>query len=366
MSALCSGGTSRHGGGSEIDGEARCDSMILNESGARPASQDAAVNETGEPGDDRLPDRVMPAGKDRPENKTGPAVEAGNGRKGRNRRTVTALVTAGLFVLLAFAAFYSGLVVRRYRTGTDKLEPGRNVRIVLITDLHSCIYGENQERLLGLIKKQEPDIIALAGDIADDKAPLTGTKMFLAGISDIAPVFYVSGNHECWSYRLDKIKEMIRGYGVTVLEHNWTTVTVDGARLIICGVDDPDIKLINDIGYDWEQEMHRAFDGLADEPGYKILLSHRPELVDIYREFSFDLVLSGHSHGGQVRIPLILNGLYAPDQGWFPKYAGGIYRHGSMTHVVSRGVSYNPRLPRVFNPPEVVVIDINGEDPVQH
>lgn len=337
--------------------------MILNESGARPASQDAAVNETGEPGDDRLPDRVMPAGKDRPENKTGPAVEAGNGRKGRNRRTVTALVTAGLFVLLAFAAFYRGLVVRRYNITTEKLGPGQNVRIVLIADLHSSIYGENQQDLVDLVKKQEPDLIALTGDIADDKVPHAGTEMFLAGIRGTAPVFYVTGNHECWTFRVDEIKDMIRGYGVTVLEQSWTALTVNGAELIICGVDDPYIELIDDDDRSWEQMMHDAFDGLDDVPGYRILLAHRPERFRTYQRFGFDLVLSGHAHGGQVRIPFILNGLYAPGQGWFPRYAGGVYRHGDMMQVVSRGLSYNEKLPRIFNPPEVVVIDIYGDSP---
>ena len=278
----------------------------------------------------------------------------------KNARWAVILLCAGLFVLLAIAAFYDGLVVRRYRIGTDKLDPGQTVRIVLIADLHSCVYGENQKDIVSLIKKQEPDLVVLAGDIVDDRAPLAGAELFAANIRGIAPVFYVSGNHECWYDDIDKIKNMMRRYGATVLEHSTDMITVGGVDIVICGVDDPDIKLHKGIGYDWEQEMHDAFDGLENEPGYKILLSHRPELADIYSKFSFDLVLSGHSHGGQVRVPFFLNGLYAPDQGWFPKYAGGIYRHGSMTHIISRGVSYNPQLPGIFNPPEIVVIDIYG------
>ena len=133
--------------------------------------------------------------------------------------------------------------------------------------------------------------------------------------------------------------------------------------LIFASLDDPYIELIDDDDRSWEQMMHDAFDGLDDVPGYRILLAHRPERFRTYQRFGFDLVLSGHSHGGQVRIPFILNGLYAPDQGWFPKYAGGVYRHGNMTHVVSRGLSYNEKLPRIFNPPEVVVIDIYGDSP---
>ena len=106
--------------------------------------------------------------------------------------------------------------------------------------------------------------------------------------------------------------------------------------------------------------MHFAFYELENNTNFKILLAHRPELIELYKKFSFDLVLSGHSHGGQMRVPFILNGLYAPNQGLFPKYAGGSYKHNSMIHIVSRGASFNPRLPRVFNPPEIVIIDIKG------
>jgi predicted MPP superfamily phosphohydrolase len=106
--------------------------------------------------------------------------------------------------------------------------------------------------------------------------------------------------------------------------------------------------------------MERAFRELDEIPLYKILIAHRPEMIENYKKYSFDLVLSGHTHGGQVRIPLIINGLYAPGQGVFPKYAGGIYTHGNLTHVISRGLSVNPRLPRIFNPPELVIIIIES------
>ncbi len=278
----------------------------------------------------------------------------------RSSRAVM-LIIAVLFVFLAIAAFYSGLVVRRYSVVTDKLGPGQSIRIVLITDLHSSIYGKNQKDIVSLIEKQKPDMIALAGDIVDEREPIEGTELFLANIKDIAPVYYVTGNHEFWSHKVEPIKDTIRRYGVKILEHEYEHAVINGVPVIIGGVDDPDIRITEGNGYDWIRGMHDAFDSLADEHGFKILLSHRPELMDIYRRFSFDLVLSGHTHGGQVRIPLFLNGLYAPDQGWFPKYAGGLYKHGDMTLIVSRGVSYNPKLPRVFNPPEVTVIDIAGK-----
>jgi len=275
----------------------------------------------------------------------------------RRKYVMAIVICAGLFITFAAAAFYNGLVVRRYTVGSEKLGPDDSIRAVLISDLHSYIYGENQNDLLSLISRQKPDIILLAGDIADDEAPFKGAELFLKGVTKTAPVYYVSGNHELWTNNIGFIKSTIRRYGVTVLESSYVKVTVGNTPVIIAGVDDPDIDRY-DHGPDWESSMYTAFSHLDKEQGYKILLAHRPELIDVYRQFDFDLVVSGHAHGGQVRIPFILNGLYAPGEGWFPKHAGGSCKYGDLTHIVSRGVSNNFRLPRIFNPPEVVVIDI--------
>ena len=264
-----------------------------------------------------------------------------------------------LFIILLFWAFYNDLVVKEYVIHSNKLNMDDSVRIVLITDLHSHIYGENQTKIVSLIKRQKPDIIALAGDIADDVEPIAGTEQFLAGIKGIAPIYYVTGNHEFWSNDIKNIKDTIRKYDITILENRYERIKIKNSYFIIGGVDDPDVVRFEKPDLNWQGEMHLAFSELRDMPDFKILLAHRPELIEIYKESSFDLVVSGHAHGGQVRIPFILNGLYAPNQGWFPQYAGGAYHYGSLTHIVSRGISYNQRLPRIFNPPEVVVIDIN-------
>ena len=277
------------------------------------------------------------------------------------KNKVFILGTICIFIsILTFWAFYNGLVVRKYTITTDKLGKNESIRIVLISDLHSSIYGDGQRDIITLIKKQKPDIIALAGDIADDIMPIVGTQMFLEGINSIAPIYYVSGNHEFWSGDIKDIKATIRQYDVKILENSYEEFRLNGSNIIIGGVDDPDIVSYEKPDFKWYEEMENAFTVLKDKSDFKILLSHRPELVETYEKSGFDLVLSGHAHGGQVRIPLLLNGLLAPNQGWFPKYAGGLYKHATFTHIVSRGVSYNPRLPRIFNPPEVVVIDIVG------
>lgn len=262
-----------------------------------------------------------------------------------------------IIILIIIAAFYNGLTIRRYNIDTNKFDNGQSIRAVLIADLHSHIYGNNQNDLISKIIKQKPDIILLAGDIADDVNPLEGTTQLLEGIQDIAPIFYVSGNHEYWSGDIKNIKETIKSYGVTVLEDEYKEIVIHDVPIIIAGVDDPEWRRYEKA--DDRQSMDENFKELADKDQFKILVAHRPEQIETYKQYSFDLVVSGHAHGGQVRIPFLLNGLMAPNQGWFPKYAGGRYQHDSLTHIVSRGISFNPQLPRIFNPPEIVVIDIS-------
>jgi predicted MPP superfamily phosphohydrolase len=130
--------------------------------------------------------------------------------------------------------------------------------------------------------------------------------------------------------------------------------------MIIAGIEDPYKKLYEDPEYNQKESMKEAFADLDETHLYKILLAHRPENIEYYKNYSFDLILSGHTHGGQVRLPFIMNGLYAPNQGFFPKYAGGIYNHGTLHHIISRGISVNPLLPRIFNPPELVVVIVES------
>lgn len=268
-----------------------------------------------------------------------------------------------IFIALTVWAFYIGLVVRHYEIHSQKIDNDNTVRVVVVADLHSVYYGENQEVLLDLIKEQKPDIIALPGDIVDDDVSEEGAHSFLRGIQDIAPAYYVSGNHEYWSGECDRIKRMIEGYGVTVLENERAYITVNGIDLCIYGIDDPEIiKYTKDreiAAMGSADELLKRFDDM-DDSTVNILLAHRPERFTSYQQYGVDLVFCGHAHGGQVRLPLILNGLFAPNQGFFPKYAGGLYEENGQTMIVSRGVALNERLPRVFNPPEIVVVDISA------
>jgi predicted MPP superfamily phosphohydrolase len=212
-------------------------------------------------------------------------------------------------------------------------------------------------------------LILLGGDILEELEIGKGTEQFFEVVKNIADVYYVTGNHDMsLSRRIKNLKEIIASHGVTVLDDSYAEININGNDIVIGGVDDPGINRRNDsadyaenLENKWEENISAVFEDLKDDDRYKILLSHRPEKTDIYSNLPFDLILSGHAHGGQVRIPFILNGLYAPNQGFFPKYAGGEYEYDGKIHIVSRGVSFNLTLPRIFNPPEIVVITLVGE-----
>lgn len=270
------------------------------------------------------------------------------------KRWKTALFLLAALALFLVCALWRGLTLRFYGVHTDKLTQDARLRLALLTDLHSCVYGENHRELLDLVLDQRPDAILLGGDIVDDVEPLENALSFFEALSQTdIPVYYVSGNHDRWRPDFTSVLEAIRECGVTVLEGDTVTLDLAVGQVNLCGIQ----EYAN--AEDCAAALEAAFSTLSPD-AYNILLAHRPDYIDLYRQYPFDLVLSGHTHGGQVRIPLLVNGLFAPNQGWFPKYAGGQYDVEGTCLVVSRGLSYNPKLPRVFNPPEVVIVDVEG------
>jgi len=271
-----------------------------------------------------------------------------------------------IFVFLIILVIYlisscTSISTKTYQIKTNLLEEQKNIKIVLISDLHSTIHGKDQCILIDKVRDIKPDLIVLSGDIIDDVAPMFGTQLFLSGISGIAPIFYVTGNHEYMSRNIQKIREELASFGVIILSDNYTIIEIKNTEIIIAGLEDPYKRKYETPRYNQNESMEKAFRELDNIQLYKILIAHRPEKIEIYKKYSFDLILSGHAHGGQVIIPRLINGLYAPNQGFFPKYAGGIYIHGNITHVISRGLSINPLLPRIFNPPELAVIIIESK-----
>ena len=273
-------------------------------------------------------------------------------------RTVFLLI---LFVAFAVIALRQNLTVRRYTVSAQ--DGDFSARFAVITDLHSTKYGKNQKTLLRALRKENPDAILFVGDIVDDKRATDSVKALLAAIGTEFPCYYVTGNHEFRTESIDKVKELFRDYGVTVLSGDAVRFSAGGRDFLIAGIDDPEGFSDSFFGTEcidtgWRTQLAAVKSAAENTDAYTILLSHRPDLMDFYKNSGFDLVLCGHAHGGQVRIPFLMNGLYAPGQGLFPKYAGGMYTlDGDVTMIVSRGLCRN-LLPRVFNPPELVMVEI--------
>lgn len=270
----------------------------------------------------------------------------------RNRKKrFWVILTILIIVLLFLAAFNTSLKITHYVITSEKIST--SFRIVFIADLHSCNYGKGQKKLINEIVSQNPNLIMLGGDIADDMLPLKNTELVLEALSDKYPCYFVSGNHEFWSGSIDDIKLMFKKYGVIVLEGDMETLNLKDQTINLCGIDDPEV------GENVMLQQLKDCGSKVENSNYTILLAHRPEYIKNYLDYEFDLILSGHAHGGQWRIPFLINGLYAPNQGWFPKYAGGKYNFDNTTFIVSRGLAKeSTRIPRIFNRPELVVIDV--------
>lgn len=250
-------------------------------------------------------------------------------------------------------AVYPRLVCRRYRILSRRIHTP--FRLAVLSDLHASWYGAGQTELLRRLVKEQPDGVLLAGDMGPDWRPADNLRELLTSLSNRYPIFYVSGNHEIRSGRSRSVKTLMLEFGVSVLEGNTRILRKGMDRIQICGVDDPEVDFFFS-GSSWMQQLHSCSDAREEEI-FSVLLSHRPELFSFYAKENFDLVVCGHAHGGQVRIPGLLNGLYAPNQGFFPSHAGGFYRKGNTAMIVSRGLAKNC-IPRVCNPPEFLVIDI--------
>lgn len=241
----------------------------------------------------------------------------------------------------------------------DHLPEGfEGFRIAHLSDLHNTEFGEDNENLLGLLREAEPDIIAITGDIVDSRRTDFAVALaFLEEAVKIAPCYYVTGNHEGRLSNYRELKNGMEALGVVVLENKSAMLTAGRDTLTLMGIDDP--NLAND-GLYGEKEVVTAarIQGLqTEDTGFSILLSHRPDLFDVYVRSGVDLVLSGHVHGGQFRLPFV-GGLYAPSQGFFPEYDAGIFQRENTTMVVSRGLGNSAFPLRFNNRPEIILITL--------
>lgn len=289
-----------------------------------------------------------------------------------------------LFVIPIFFIFFSCASIKQREyyipdaPATNIENDDEIIRIVQISDLHSNDYGEAQKNLIDVVKNAKPDIVFLTGDIFDFEWPLEkclgNVKALLAALKELCPFYYISGNHEYYFGHDNEYSYLIEEYGGVALENAVSKIQIKETDLVIAGVSDPisteNLKnrkkdKINSNTYRKTLQTV-AEKSLAIEGDLHILLAHRPEFIDLYVESGvYDLILSGHAHGGQWRIPGG-RGIYAPGQGLFPKYAGGRFdfkeNNKPSVFIISRGLSYQkPLFPRFFNPVELVEISVQTE-----
>lgn len=212
---------------------------------------------------------------------------------------------------------------------------------------------------MAALRENRPDIIVLTGDLIDSRrTDINSALRFVSQIRHIAPVYFVSGNHEAAAGGYERLLAGLREYGVTLLDNSAALLERGGAAIALLGVADP--MMAHDYMTEDAAVTATLLDRLTyDRTLYSILLSHRPELFEVYREKGIDLALTGHAHGGQIVLPF-LGGLVAPNQGLFPKYWGGLYQAGGTAMVVSRGIG-NSILPfRINNRPELVIVTLHS------
>lgn len=234
-------------------------------------------------------------------------------------------------------------------------------RIAQVSDLHNAEFGGGNQRLLDMLREAEPDMIAITGDLIDSrKTNIAVALAFAEEAVRIAPCYYVSGNHEARVPEYRELKAGLEAAGVTVLDDARVEIEISGKSITIIGVNDP--SFLADYLTSDAAVMDRKLSVLSSEDAsFTILFSHRPELFDTYAAHDMDLVLTGHAHGGQFRLPLI-GGLIAPNQGLFPKYDDGLYSEGNTNMIVSRGLG-NSIIPfRFNNRPEVVLIELKSQN----
>jgi predicted MPP superfamily phosphohydrolase len=282
-----------------------------------------------------------------------------NKTKGKRKKII---ILAVLLIVAVWTIWGNVTVgISRYQVSSTRLPSGFDgFRIAVISDLHNASFGKDNRQIIEKVREISPDIIALTGDLVDaNKTDIEVAINLVSELMAIAPCYYVTGNHEAWitgQYAL--LEEGLLKEGVRVLHDEVVLLTENGQSIQLAGVDDPDFTDRSD--YIQESILETKLQQMNLTSDYCVLLSHRPELFEAYVKENVDLVLSGHAHGGQFRLPFI-GGIIAPNQGFFPKYDGGVYQEQNTVMIVSRGIGNSVIPIRFNNRPEIVVVELKSE-----
>lgn len=271
-----------------------------------------------------------------------------------------------LFLLISGAVWIAwgnkALVISPITISCKKLpESFHGYRIAHISDLHNDLFGAHNQTLVEKLKSAQPEMIVITGDLIDSRRTNLSVGLeFAKAAVFIAPTYYVPGNHESRISDYTQFRDALVQLGVTVLEDKQVTITKDSQAISVIGLRDPHFRLSEDdplFPLEPMERMETVLEQHHDPDVFHLLLSHRPDLIDLYAKHGMDLVLSGHAHGGQIRIPLV-GGVIAPNQGYFPKLDKGLYIRGNTRLIVSRGLG-NSLFPfRVNNRPEIVLVTL--------
>ena len=277
------------------------------------------------------------------------------------KRKVVFFIILLIFIIIIVWLIWSNKTVKT----TDITVSSNNLptefndyKIAHISDLHNAEFGENNSKIIDILKNQNPDIIAVTGDLVDSNhTNIDIAVSFMKQAVKIAPCFYVTGNHEAWTEQYNELESKLIECGVNVLHDTYFYLEKNGTKIKLVGIDDPSFTK----GYELTEEsiIETKLKEFNLEDSYTILLLHRPEYFKTYVNSNIDLVLTGHAHGGQFRLPFI-GGLVAPNQGLFPKYDSGLFTENNTNMVVSRGIGNSIIPVRINNRPEVIMIKLQS------
>ena len=281
----------------------------------------------------------------------------------KKKTIIIILIIFGLLCLCCFYLYFGNIALQisNYDILDTRIPTEfNNFKIIQISDFHNTKSKILTKNLINEIKKQRPNIIVLTGDLIDSNRLNVDIAInFIQSINDIAPIYFISGNHEASINNYSKLKELLIKNKVIILDNKTEILKLNNSQINLIGIDDPQMA---HKPYSLDSEIIKVqLNNLNyDASNYSILLSHRPEVFNTYVDNKIDLVLVGHAHGGQIRIPFV-GGLIAPNQGIFPKYTSGKFVEDKTTMIVSRGIG-NSILPfRINNRPELVVIKLKNK-----
>lgn len=263
-----------------------------------------------------------------------------------------ALGAAAVLFVVALVYWNNAVRTVRYTYESDKLpESFDGFKIAHISDFHNKYYGKGARRVAKLVAKENPDIIVISGDMIQSRR-MKNALALVDSLVPVAPVYYVSGNHERYVDAFPEFKENMAHLGVHILENETVALTHGNGDIALSGAHDPRFYMKRK--EETSESFYEHIKGLRREGKFNLLLSHRPELMSAYVKAGFDLVLSGHAHAGQVRFPFI-GAIFTPGERFSPRYIVGRYDECGTTMIVSGGLGSSSPIPRILNRPQLLI-----------